>query len=1016
MIPVELTVRNFLSYGDAPVTLDFTGFHVACLTGDNGHGKSALLDAITYALWGQARKGRRDRKPDEGLLRLGADEMQVEFTFELDDRRFRVLRGFRRRRRSFTSELELQAWSPGDGTYRPLSDGAAMTRTQESIDQLLAMDYETFINSAFILQGRSDEFTRRSARDRKSILGEILGLSRYDRLQEGARVRLSEQEKLIDALLRRCGEADTQLAGRDDWQARLTQIESGLADATRQLTAAETRLEEAGRALTEIGVRRRRLTEAEANAAQLAEQARELDTRRRQLADERDRHIAIVDGAAQTEARFAAYERHTEEAAQMNARLAQVRDLELTMGRLEGEVREVRHRVGAEVAACKSRREEILSQLAGAEDLLARGDEIGAARQRLTASRRDESRLLETQESHRALSQRRLQLEHEIQVERNRLEERRQMISERRGELDRAEAARTALQSQLTEWETRAGLAGADAERLEALRARGTGLRVRLGEIEAGRRRLGAERRELEGRLEALSASKAAACPLCGTTLDREHRAQLDAELSADRERRTRDLEALDGQRESTEAELQRLREEYRLSERAAGDVGYCREELSRLQSRLDQLDEMRQQAQRLAVESADIVSRLAAGAFASQVRTALEALSAEEAALGYDPDALRRAREAVREHADAEARWAQLEQAREQAERGRVALTGIDERLAQLEVALHQDAAEQEKRLAELRDRAAAIGYSAEGHAAVRASVEDLADSPAQFAALQEALLRQDSVREAMGRLAVEEGRVARQTAEIAGTIAALRVESQGDAEATQMVETLRREVAAARGRREDLLQTAGSTRARCEQLDELMAQRRELASQLHESERQAWIYRQLSQAFGKDGIQALAIEGAIPEIEDEANHLLKRLTDNRIQISIESLRDLKGGGTRETLDIQIADEMGVRSYSMYSGGEAFRTDFALRIALSRVLARRAGTQLRTLIIDEGFGTQDSHGLEQLKEAIQEISGDFDKLLVVTHLPELKDAFPVQIEVTKDPELGSQLQVIDLR
>ena len=111
--------------------------------------------------------------------------------------------------------------------------------------------------------------------------------------------------------------------------------------------------------------------------------------------------------------------------------------------------------------------------------------------------------------------------------------------------------------------------------------------------------------------------------------------------------------------------------------------------------------------------------------------------------------------------------------------------------------------------------------------------------------------------------------------------------------------------------------------------------------------------------------------------------------------------------------MDIKIADEIGERSYHLYSGGEAFRTNFALRLALSKVLARRAGTSLRSLIIDEGFGTQDSQGLEQLIEAIQEISRDFDKVLVVTHLAELKNAFPVQIEVTKHPETGSRFEVV---
>ena len=119
------------------------------------------------------------------------------------------------------------------------------------------------------------------------------------------------------------------------------------------------------------------------------------------------------------------------------------------------------------------------------------------------------------------------------------------------------------------------------------------------------------------------------------------------------------------------------------------------------------------------------------------------------------------------------------------------------------------------------------------------------------------------------------------------------------------------------------------------------------------------------------------------------------------------------KSGGTKETLDIKISDEMGTRNYELYSGGEAFRTDFSLRIALSKLLAKRAGTRLRTLVIDEGFGTQDAQGLEHLVEAIQSISDDFDKIIVVTHLEALKNAFPVRIEVVKHPDTGSTYEVI---
>ena len=141
----------------------------------------------------------------------------------------------------------------------------------------------------------------------------------------------------------------------------------------------------------------------------------------------------------------------------------------------------------------------------------------------------------------------------------------------------------------------------------------------------------------------------------------------------------------------------------------------------------------------------------------------------------------------------------------------------------------------------------------------------------------------------------------------------------------------------------------------------------------------------RCLPQRGAKNGIQALLIEQAIPEIEQEANELLGRLSQNQAQVFIESQRDLKSGGVRETLDIKISDTMGVRPYEMFSGGEAFRIDFALRIAISKLLARRAGTALQVLIIDEGFGSQDEEGLQRLMQALYTVQEDFEKIIIVS-------------------------------
>jgi len=168
------------------------------------------------------------------------------------------------------------------------------------------------------------------------------------------------------------------------------------------------------------------------------------------------------------------------------------------------------------------------------------------------------------------------------------------------------------------------------------------------------------------------------------------------------------------------------------------------------------------------------------------------------------------------------------------------------------------------------------------------------------------------------------------------------------------------------------------------------------------------------LERAFGKDGVPALLIEQALPEIETRANDILNRLSGGEMMVRFVTqsrYKDKQREDLKETLAIEISDGVGVREYELYSGGEAFRVNFAIRLALSQILAQRAGAQLKTLVIDEGFGSQDLIGRQRLIEAINLVRKDFAKILVITHIDELKDAFPNRVEVEKT-ERGSTVRV----
>ena len=165
------------------------------------------------------------------------------------------------------------------------------------------------------------------------------------------------------------------------------------------------------------------------------------------------------------------------------------------------------------------------------------------------------------------------------------------------------------------------------------------------------------------------------------------------------------------------------------------------------------------------------------------------------------------------------------------------------------------------------------------------------------------------------------------------------------------------------------------------------------------------------LELSFSRNGIQALIIENVLPSLELEANKLLSYLTENKLSINLQIRKGRRLKNTEDfsqEIDIIIADENGaVREYETYSGGESFRIDFAIRIALSRLVSLRSGVRSPILFIDEGFGSQDQIGQDRLREAIQKVSNSenykFKKIIVITHLESLKESFGVALEVSKN-------------
>jgi len=849
MIPRLLRVHNFMCYRDNVPPLDLQGIHLACLAGDNGHGKSALLDAMTWALWGKARRAR-----DDELIHLGQTQMEVELEFELGPHRYRVLR--KRDSRRQQSVLELQGWA--DERWLPLTE-PTMRQTQSKIDELLRMDYETFINSAFLVQGRADEFTNKTPGERKRILGEILGLSIYDEVADRAKERAKAKATAVTALKAQLGEIDRELEQRPQYEAQLQEAE-------QQAT---------------LCAERQRSAEAEYRELQMG----------LQLLQQQQRQLQEVTG------RLAQAERELAETAQqLRAAEALVTGFQVTLARREA--------IGvgyAELLAAREALEGWNVRLAAQEPLLQRRHQadaaIAAARGELVAQQRG----LEAQIAH---------LRSTVQAG-----------EAQRASLADVEAALSILLQQ-------------QGER-EALRQNLTALTGEIAALDAQNYQLRDEMDELKRNIEMLRSTADPACPLCQQPLDPPRRGKLLADFDSDGHARAATYRANQARLEALRTQASDLRSQDQALERALRALPAQQGRLGTAHAKMQEAEAAAVQLSEATAQLTALSARLEIADYAAGEQAELVAIQAELLSLGYDRALHEAARERVTELAAWDDRHRELDRAAAEIDAAQKATTALQERQVRWQ--------------------------------------ESLAAEEAQQAQLQEALQALPGV-------------------------------SQQLARAAEQVEALQREAGDARLR-------LGAARQRIDHCERLAKERQVKERERQEAASEQAIYEELREALGRQGLQAMIIEAALPEIEAETNRLLGRMTDGRMSVRLETQRQRKAGGLQETLDLIIADELGPRSYELFSGGEAFRVDFALRVAISKLLARRAGAQLRTLFIDEGFGTQDAQGRERLVEAITAIQDDFDRILVITHIEELKDMFPVRIDVVKTAE-GSMVSL----
>jgi exonuclease SbcC len=757
MRPLSLTIKNFLSYGENPQTIDFDNESIISFIGNNGHGKSALLESITWALWGQARRSQGVTKSDDMLLHLGSHSMFVTLTIIVKNNIYKIHRTCEKKHNRIYTNLEF--YSIVENEEKNLAN-AHQKDTQALIEKIIGISYDMFINTVYLKQGASNEFSKRTPKERKDILCSIL---KIDQIEEMRQDILSDIKKIIQE------------------REILLKLEEKLLDKKKeeQLKQYETIIKQIGEELEAI-----RITISQ-DTKVIVEYEKNINHNAKIIADIQDT-IKNKDSIIQD--LYKTYTNH-------NFYYQKYKEAMTTYQQF----------------------------------------------QQNNPQKKNLERLVDTTTLIQEYEQKILDIETAYAFKKNELE-------------------------------------SSSNSSLEEINKKITDFIEQSNECHVFQ--IKQKIYTIDNYLSSYN-QNGKTCFACDQTISNTPLIQQKITIL-----------------ESQKIELLKLQENYTTMKK-------------------DTLLQFEQEKRNITEEKIETIRELDKNyqQTKNEYKNKIEVLRGES----------RENKDIIHKETKKSILWEEIE-----AFRNKGILTELKKTI-----------------------------YTVYTH-----KFEKLAASKKLHD--YELCNKKITMEKNNHEIVIKKGEAEYQKKE------------------------------------RELQQIQNYSTLLAKQIEENHAELKKIQEDLQEKEKILKIKSNLAHILSKNNLQAALIEEAIPLIEEEANKILQKLTNGSSKIYIESMKDLKSGSIKETLDIKIADQIGLRYYEFFSGGEAFRIDLALRIALVKLLAQKSGHIIKTFIIDEGFGSQDNTSLEIIIDTLFMLQNEFDLIIIISHLNDMKEQFPVQFYIEK--------------
>ncbi|MBT9582266.1 SMC family ATPase [bacterium] len=992
---LSLSLEGFMPYRQQQ-TLDFRNKELFALVGPTGSGKSALLDAITFAFYGKTPRWQESR-PGKDLISQGESRLTVEVQFQVKGRIYQVIRTVKR---AGTHDAQLRHQQ--DGEFRPLSAERRTTKqVSDELVGLLGMDYATFTKTLMLPQGQFDRLLKpKEPKERKELLIQLAGLTIYDRVADrlaqrlkplelevrGLEVALSTFEAVDEAYLHELEQQLLRLQSeREHWQALLALAQQ----TTQQLQADLQRVAE--------------LQQHELAIRQLQARQPALDQIKQRLQDSarvesQQGHLHHLD---QLRAQWLSLEEHLEQAVEQRS------EAELRLQDCRKILTEAQQQA-LELPTLQERKESLLR--------LQESLDTYAELERERAALGLEALHDQEQELRQKLSLLSPALQETIEAL-----ERCHADLARLGEAGQLAAWQGALDA-CQSWHKARGRGEQLGRQLANLETALADLELRLPEVRLQLEQAESQRDRLRHALDQAQQQQTGAelrqqlqldcpCPVCLQPVS-----QLPPSLGPD-------------------SRLPELRQQLTQAEKVlAGSQRQLHKVEAEMQAQGEQSQALHLQHQQAQRDSEDSWQRLLQRTPDPQV-VELEALEARvEQAADQDRQRSRAQQEltcitarASQLETEVQVSNTRLEALQQQMLQTRQQQQRLEEKLLQrrqqLERTLevdHDFEAVTRQRLIQVEGR---IGSLADGLKRAELAAQQ-ADS-----VLRQSEQSEQIYRDQHGRLGSEVHSLERQLMDILGrlqladeqALRSLLLSAEERDRLQREVEEHGQRLHSAQGRVTTLLDQLQQRRpdahdlSRAQQsqsdleqgVEERVRQHGALQQQLQNARQQLEKAGQLRQAY-RAAQHRLALHKKLATMVSVTGlkaYVANRLLHEILRLASGELERLSGRYQLRLKDDDILVEDGwnageTRDVRSLSGGETFLASLSLALAMVEYLAQ--GSPLESLFIDEGFGTLDPETLEAVTQTLESLQAKGRLVGVITHVTELAERLPVQIRVEK--------------